>query len=58
MIEEIKVKVNGKEEKVPIGTTLLQLSKNYSNKYRFLLLLLELIIHIENLVIVLMILVR
>ena len=32
MIEEIKVKVNGKEEKVPIGTTLLQLSKNYSNK--------------------------
>ncbi len=35
MIEEIKVKVNGKEEKVPIGTTLLQLSKNYSNKYRF-----------------------
>ena len=35
MIEEIKVKVNGKEEKVPIGTTLLQLSKNYNNKYRF-----------------------
>ena len=39
MIEEIKVTVNGKEESVPVGTTLLQLSKEYQKDYRFPIIL-------------------
>ena len=39
MIEEIKVTINGKEESVPVGTTLLQLSKEYQKDYRFPIIL-------------------
>ena len=35
MIEDVKVVINGKKTKVPMGTTLLQLSKNYTSDYRF-----------------------
>ena len=39
MIEEVKVTINGKEESVPVGTTLLQLSKEYQKDYRFPIIL-------------------
>ena len=39
MIEEVKVTINGKEEIVPRGTTLLQLSKEYQKDYRFPIIL-------------------
>ena len=39
MIEEIKVTINGKEETVSRGITLLQLSKEYQKDYRFPIIL-------------------
>ena len=39
MIEEVKVTINGKEETIPSGTTLLQLSKEYQKDYRFPIIL-------------------
>ena len=39
MIEEIKVTINGKEQTVPRGITLLQLSKEYEKDYRFPIIL-------------------
>lgn len=39
MIEDVKVTINGKEEIVPRGTTLLQLSKEYQKDYRFPIIL-------------------
>ncbi len=39
MIEEVKVTINGKEEKIPSGITLLQLSKEYQKDYRFPIIL-------------------
>ena len=39
MIEEIKVTVNGKEDTVSRGITLLQLSKEYQKDYRFPIIL-------------------
>lgn len=39
MIEEIKVTINGKEETISAGTTLLQLSKEYQKDYRFPIIL-------------------
>ena len=39
MIEEIKVTINGKEQSVPRGITLLQLSKEYEKDYRFPIIL-------------------
>ena len=39
MIEEVKVTINGREESVPDGTTLLQLSKEYQKGYRFPIIL-------------------
>ncbi len=39
MIEEVKVTINGKEETVPSGITLLQLSKEYQKDYRFPIIL-------------------
>ena len=39
MIEEIKVTINGKEQLVPRGITLLQLSKEYEKDYRFPIIL-------------------
>ena len=39
MIEEVKVTINGKEETVPVGITLLQLSKEYQKDYRFPIIL-------------------
>ena len=39
MIEDIKVTINGKEETVPRGSTLLQLSKEYQKEYRFPIIL-------------------
>lgn len=39
MIEEVKVTINGREESVPVGTTLLQLSKEYQKGYRFPIIL-------------------
>ena len=39
MIEEVKVTINGKEESVPVGTTLFQLSKEYQKDYRFPIIL-------------------
>lgn len=39
MIEEIKVTIDGKEQSVPRGITLLQLSKEYEKDYRFPIIL-------------------
>ena len=39
MIEEVKVTINGKEETIPSGITLLQLSKEYQKDYRFPIIL-------------------
>ena len=39
MIEEVKVTINGKEETVPSGITLLQLSKEYQKDSRFPIIL-------------------
>ena len=39
MIEEIKVTINGNERSIPTGTTLLQLSKEYQDEYRFPIIL-------------------
>lgn len=39
MIEDVKVTINGKEETVPRGITLLQLSKEYQKDYRFPIIL-------------------
>lgn len=39
MIEDVKVTINGKEEIVSRGTTLLQLSKEYQKDYRFPIIL-------------------
>ena len=39
MIEDVKVTINGKEEIVPRGITLLQLSKEYQKDYRFPIIL-------------------
>lgn len=39
MIEEVKVTINGKEETVPRGITLLQLSKEYQKDYHFPIIL-------------------
>ena len=39
MIEEITITINDEERQIPRGTTLLQISKEYSKKYRFPILL-------------------
>ncbi|HIT37742.1 MAG TPA: nucleoside kinase [Candidatus Onthousia faecipullorum] len=39
MIEDVKVTINSKEESVPRGITLLQLSKEYQKDYRFPIIL-------------------
>ena len=39
MIEEITVTINAKEDKIPRGITLLQLSKEYQKDYRFPIIL-------------------